>query len=48
LELPASVLPELQTALHAMGDSPKQEEHHDFVFFPLPPRPLPPASPPAK
>jgi glyoxylase-like metal-dependent hydrolase (beta-lactamase superfamily II) len=45
LELPASVLTELQTALHAMGDTPKLEVHQNFVIFPLPPRPLPPASP---
>jgi hypothetical protein len=33
---------------HAMGDIPKQEPDRDFVIFPLPPRPLPPASPPPK
>jgi hypothetical protein len=41
-------LTELKTAVHAMGDTPKQEPHRDFVIFPLPPRPLPPASPPPK
>jgi glyoxylase-like metal-dependent hydrolase (beta-lactamase superfamily II) len=46
LELPASALTELRAAIRAMGDAPKQEPHHDFVIFPLPPRPLPPASPP--
>ena len=46
LELPPSTLPELQTAIHAMGDTVKQEAHPDFVIFPVPPRPLPPASPP--
>jgi hypothetical protein len=48
LELPASVLTEVQAAVHAMGDTPKQETHDDFVIYPLPPRPLPPASPPPK
>jgi glyoxylase-like metal-dependent hydrolase (beta-lactamase superfamily II) len=48
LELPASALTELQSAVHAMGDMPKQEPHKDFVIYPLPPRPLPPASPPPK
>jgi glyoxylase-like metal-dependent hydrolase (beta-lactamase superfamily II) len=48
LELPPAALPELQAAIHAMGDMPKQEPHPDFVIYPLPPRPLPPASPPAK
>jgi len=47
LELPASALTELQTAVHAMGETPKLEPHNDFVVYPLPPRPLPPASPPA-
>ena len=46
LELPASALTELQTAVHAMGETPKLEPHNDFVIYPLPPRPLPPASPP--
>jgi hydroxyacylglutathione hydrolase len=48
LQLPASVVFELQAALHNMGDMPRQETHPDFVIFPLPARPLPPASPPAK
>jgi glyoxylase-like metal-dependent hydrolase (beta-lactamase superfamily II) len=48
LELPPSALTELKTSVHAMGDTPKEEPHRDFVIFPLPPRPLPPASPPPK
>jgi glyoxylase-like metal-dependent hydrolase (beta-lactamase superfamily II) len=47
LELPVSVLPELQAALRAMGASPRQDAHADFVIFPQPPRALPPWSPPA-
>jgi len=47
LQLSPSTLTELQAAIHAMGDTVKQEAHPDFVIFPLPPRPLPPASPPA-
>ena len=47
LELSPSVLSEVQAAVHAMGDTPRQEAHRDFVFFPLPAKPLPPDSPPA-
>jgi glyoxylase-like metal-dependent hydrolase (beta-lactamase superfamily II) len=34
LELSYSNLPELQTALHAMGDNLVQQPHRDFVIFP--------------
>jgi glyoxylase-like metal-dependent hydrolase (beta-lactamase superfamily II) len=42
LELPYSDLPELQAALHAMGDTPRREAQRDFVIFPLPPQPTAP------
>jgi glyoxylase-like metal-dependent hydrolase (beta-lactamase superfamily II) len=48
LDLPTAALTELQDALHAMGDAPRQEAHADFVVFPLPPRPQPPAAPPGQ
>jgi hydroxyacylglutathione hydrolase len=34
LEISYSNLPELQTALHAMGDNLEQQAHRDFVIFP--------------
>ena len=43
LELPYADLTELQAAVHAEGDPPKRDAHHDFIVFPLPPRP--PAKP---
>jgi len=46
LELAPSVLTEVQAGVHAMGETPKQEPHADFVIFPLPARDLPPDSPP--
>jgi len=48
LEIAYSNLPELQTALHAMGDNPQQQAHRDFVIFPIPartPQPFAPNSP---
>jgi hydroxyacylglutathione hydrolase len=50
LEISYSNLPELQTALHAMGDDLQQQAHRDFVIFPRPARePQPFAAPaPAK
>jgi glyoxylase-like metal-dependent hydrolase (beta-lactamase superfamily II) len=48
LEISYSNLPELQTALNAMGDNPVQQAHRDFVIFPRPARePQPFAPPPA-
>jgi hypothetical protein len=47
LEIPYSALPELQAALHAMGDKPVQQAHRDFVIFPGPARPQMPFAPPA-
>jgi len=41
LELPYADLLELQTAVHAMGDTAKRDVHPDFIVFPLPPRPKP-------
>ena len=38
LEIVYSNLPELQTALHAMGDNLVQQAHRDFVIFPKPAR----------
>ncbi len=46
LELPLSVLIEVQAAIHTMGETPSEEPHPDFVIFPIPARPLPPDSPP--
>jgi hypothetical protein len=43
-----SNLPELQTALRAMGDNLVQEAHHDFVIFPKPAREQQPFAPPPK
>jgi glyoxylase-like metal-dependent hydrolase (beta-lactamase superfamily II) len=48
LEISYSNLPELQTALHAMGDNLVQDAHHDFVIFPEPAREQQPFAPPAK
>jgi glyoxylase-like metal-dependent hydrolase (beta-lactamase superfamily II) len=48
LDLPPAALPELAAALAAMGDAPRQEPHADFVVFPVPPRPQPPAAPPGQ
>jgi len=50
LEISYSNLPELQTALHAMGDTPVQQPHPDFVIFPRPAREQQPFAPstPAK
>jgi glyoxylase-like metal-dependent hydrolase (beta-lactamase superfamily II) len=41
LELPYSDLLELQAAVHKMGDTPVKDAHHDFIVFPLAPRPAP-------
>jgi glyoxylase-like metal-dependent hydrolase (beta-lactamase superfamily II) len=46
LEISYSNLPELQTALHAMGDNLVQQAHHDFVIFPVPAREQQPFAPP--
>ena len=46
LEIAYSNLPELQTALHAMGDSLVQQAHRDFVIDPKPAREPQPFSPP--
>jgi hydroxyacylglutathione hydrolase len=46
LEISYSNLPELQTALHAMGDSLVQQPHRDFVIFPIPAREPQPFAPP--
>jgi glyoxylase-like metal-dependent hydrolase (beta-lactamase superfamily II) len=46
LEISYSNLPELQTALHAMGGNLLQQAHHDFVIFPVPARDQQPFSPP--
>ena len=46
LEISYSNLPELQTALHAMGDSLVQQVHRDFVIFPEPAREQQPFAPP--
>lgn len=50
LEISYSNLPELQSALHVMGDNLQQQAHRDFVIFPRPARePQPFAAPaPAK
>jgi hydroxyacylglutathione hydrolase len=48
LEIPYSNIPELQTALHAMGDTLVQEAHRDFVIFPKPAREQQPFAPPPK
>ena len=46
LEIPYSSLPELQAALHAIGDNLVQQAHRDFVIFPIPARePQPFATP---
>jgi glyoxylase-like metal-dependent hydrolase (beta-lactamase superfamily II) len=48
LEIRYANLPELQAALHAMGDNLLQQAHRDFVIFPKPARdPQPFAPPPA-
>lgn len=46
LEISYSNLPELQTALHAMGDYLVQQAHRDFVIFPKPAREQQPFAPP--
>jgi glyoxylase-like metal-dependent hydrolase (beta-lactamase superfamily II) len=46
LEISYSNLPELQTALHAMGDSLEQQAHRHFVIFPKPAREQQPFAPP--
>jgi glyoxylase-like metal-dependent hydrolase (beta-lactamase superfamily II) len=46
LELSYPNLPELQTALHAMGASPVQQAHRDFVIYPRPAREQQPFAPP--
>jgi glyoxylase-like metal-dependent hydrolase (beta-lactamase superfamily II) len=46
LEISYSNLPELQTALHAMGDNLLQQAHRDFVIFPKPAREQQPFAPP--
>jgi hydroxyacylglutathione hydrolase len=48
LEIPDSSLPELQTALHAMGDNLVQQAHRDFVIDPKPAREPQPFAPPPK
>jgi glyoxylase-like metal-dependent hydrolase (beta-lactamase superfamily II) len=47
LEISYSNLPELQTALHTMGDNLEQQAHRDFVIFPKPAREQQPFAPPA-
>ena len=47
LEISYSNLPELQSALHAMGDNLEQQAHRDFVIFPKPAREPQPFAPPA-
>jgi hydroxyacylglutathione hydrolase len=46
LEIRYSNLPELSTALHAMGDNLEQQAHRDFVIFPRPAREPQPYAPP--
>jgi hydroxyacylglutathione hydrolase len=46
LEISYSNLPELQTALHAMGDNLEQQAHRSFVIFPKPAREQQPFAPP--
>ena len=46
LEIAYSNLPELQTALHAMGDNLVQQAHDHFVIFPRPVREPQPFAPP--
>jgi glyoxylase-like metal-dependent hydrolase (beta-lactamase superfamily II) len=46
LEISYSNLPELQTALHAMGDTLVLQPHRDFVIFPRPAREQQPFAPP--
>ena len=46
LEISCSNLPELQTALNAMGDNLVQQAHRDFVIFPKPAREPQPFAPP--
>jgi len=41
LELPYADLLELQAAVHKMGDTVVKDVHHDFIVFPLTPRPAP-------
>jgi glyoxylase-like metal-dependent hydrolase (beta-lactamase superfamily II) len=48
LEIAYSNLPELQTALHAMGDSLVQQPHRDFVIDPKPAREPQPIAPPTQ
>jgi glyoxylase-like metal-dependent hydrolase (beta-lactamase superfamily II) len=47
LEISYSNLPELQTALNAMGDNLVQQPHRDFVIFPRPAREPQPFAPPS-
>ena len=47
LEIPYGDLPELQIALHAIGDNLVQQAHRDFVIFPRPAREPRPFAPPA-
>ena len=46
LEISYSNLPELQSALHAMGDNLVQQAHRNFVIFPQPAREQQPFAPP--
>jgi len=46
LEISYSNLPELQTALHAMGGNLLRQAHRDFVIFPKPAREQQPFAPP--
>ena len=46
LEISYSNLPELQAALHAMGNNIVQEDHRDFVISPRPLANPPPVAPP--
>jgi glyoxylase-like metal-dependent hydrolase (beta-lactamase superfamily II) len=48
LEISYSNLPELQTALHAMGNNLEQQAHRNFVIFPQPAREQQPFAPPTK
>jgi hydroxyacylglutathione hydrolase len=48
LKISYANLPELQAALHVMGDNLVQGSHRDFVIFPKPAREQQPFAPPAK
>jgi hypothetical protein len=48
LEISYSNLPQVQAALHDMGDNLKQEAHRDFVIVPKAAREPQPFAPPPK